>query len=702
MRLGQIGFQNCKLILQLLFLCAQLFQLIGTGKNAGFLIYSTTGHGTTGVFHLTIQSNDTETVCILTRHGNGIIDVANHNCLAQAVFHNTAVFFVKAYQFRCNADKTTASVQPFLSNRLSLLHRDRIKRSTANTCSLQIVHAGLCILFGIHNHILHSRTQSSFNSQRVLILCANKTGYGAMHITQAAPLSLLHNGTNRLLIAFKIPLHGTEHTQLCLHTVQLSGMNTHLLCQLITALGTGGGTHSITGNGIVCRSDLFLGSTQLLAALGQGIGSLLLTACAGSQIAFQLLDALRALLQAFLQTADVGLTAGKVCGQIGFLGAQLQELALHTLCAGGHGSQLLLQLLDLRLLFLHFPFNAVDAGAGLLHLGSNTAAAVFLTLELFLNAGDVLQIVFHIAPQHGHLTVQLLVGRLQHVHLQSGGFQIAVTGAQCLAHLLRLLVEAVQLVVSLLQHKRSGGIILLCFLRGSRQLVQRIQPHGDLHALQFFLQLQELLGLFRLDLQRLQLQFQLGDLVADTQQVVLGVRQLTLGLLLAVTVLGNTGSLFEDLTAICALEGKDLVDTTLTDVGVTLTTQTGVHEHFMDVTQTGGLLVDIKFAVATAVVTTGDHNLVSIIGQSAVGVIQGQRCLRKADSRTLLRTAEDNVLHLCATEGLGALLAHDPKDRIGDIGFAGAVGADDGGDIIAKADQRLIREGLKALYFQAF
>ena len=167
-------------------------------------------------------------------------------------------------------------------------------------------------------------------------------------------------------------------------------------------------------------------------------------------------------------------------------------------------------------------------------------------------------------------------------------------------------------------------------------------------------------------------------------------------------VLGDTGSLFKDLTAVAALERKDLVNAALADIGIALPTQTGVHEHLMNITQSRGLAVDIVFTVTAAVVSAGDHDLVGIIAQCPVRIIQGQSRFRKAHSRALLGTTEDHVLHLGAAEGLAALLAHDPKDRIGNIRFTGTVGADNGGDVIAKADQRLIRKGLKSLHFQTF
>ena len=176
--------------------------------------------------------------------------------------------------------------------------------------------------------------------------------------------------------------------------------------------------------------------------------------------------------------------------------------------------------------------------------------------------------------------------------------------------------------------------------------------------------------------------------------------ELALGFLLAVAVLADARRLLEDLPAVAGFQGEDLVDAALADVTVALPAQARVHEQLMDVLQAGGLLVDIKFTVAGAVVPAGDHDLVGIIGQRPVGVVQSQGGLGKAHGLALLGAAEDDILHLGAPEGLAALLAHDPEDGVRDIRFAGAVGTDDGGDVIAKADQGLIREGLKALYFQ--
>ena len=62
---------------------------------------------------------------------------------------------------------------------------------------------------------------------------------------------------------------------------------------------------------------------------------------------------------------------------------------------------------------------------------------------------------------------------------------------------------------------------------------------------------------------------------------------------------------------------------------------------------------------------------------------------------------EDDVLHLAAAQRLGALLAHDPGERVDDVRLARAVGADDAGDARFERERRRLREGLEALERQA-
>ena len=82
------------------------------------------------------------------------------------------------------------------------------------------------------------------------------------------------------------------------------------------------------------------------------------------------------------------------------------------------------------------------------------------------------------------------------------------------------------------------------------------------------------------------------------------------------------------------------------------------------------------------------------------GVVQYQRHLREAYRRALLRSAEDHILHLAAPQRLAGLLAHDPANRVGDIGLAGAVRTDDGGDVLAECEHRFIGKRFKPLQFE--
>ena len=75
--------------------------------------------------------------------------------------------------------------------------------------------------------------------------------------------------------------------------------------------------------------------------------------------------------------------------------------------------------------------------------------------------------------------------------------------------------------------------------------------------------------------------------------------------------------------------------------------------------------------------------------------------LGAAERRAPGGAGEDDVLHLAAAQRLGALLAHDPGERVDDVGLAGAVGADDAGDARLEAQRRGRGEGLEAAQGQA-
>ena len=63
---------------------------------------------------------------------------------------------------------------------------------------------------------------------------------------------------------------------------------------------------------------------------------------------------------------------------------------------------------------------------------------------------------------------------------------------------------------------------------------------------------------------------------------------------------------------------------------------------------------------------------------------------------------EDDVLHLLAAQALGALLAHDPRDRVGDVALAASIGTDNGRHALVEGKLRPVREGLEPVDLEFF
>ena len=521
-----------------------------------------------------------------------------------------------------------------------------------------------------------------------------------MNVPQGASLGLLHDHPYGFCIAFVIPLHGPEHPDLGGNTVQLGAQLPQPFCGSVSGFSAVFLPEGEARNHIVGGGYLLFGLFQLPAAVFQVLSGLLQPVRSGGQIPVQLFQTGLGCLSVFLNGPDLRLAARNVRGQGGFPGAQLQKLPVEALGRGGHFAELLLGGLDGLANIQKIPVDLLHPLGCLGNLALNAAGPVLLAPDFLLNAGHILIVVFHVAPEYGHLALQLLVGALEHGGFHPDGFQMAVLFPEGFPHFLRLAVEPFQIIVGLLQHKGRGSIVLLrLFCRGG-ELIQGIQPDGHLHPLKLFLHFQVFLCLFGLGLQRLQLQLQLGNLVADPQQIVFRPLQLALGLLFPVAVFGDTGSLLKDLPAVTAFQGENLVNAALADVGIALPAQARVHQQLVNIPQTGRLTVDIVFPIAGAIIAAGNHHLIGVIGQGPVGVVQGQGRLREAQLGALGGAAEDHILHFRAPEGLSALFAHYPKNGIGNIGFSGAVGTHNGRNIVAKADHRLIREGLKALQFQ--
>ncbi|MPM39820.1 hypothetical protein SDC9_86456 [bioreactor metagenome] len=352
-------------------------------------------------------------------------------------------------------------------------------------------------------------------------------------------------------------------------------------------------------------------------------------------------------------------------------------------------------------LFANQPVDFRDALRLLLNLPTQAVGPVFLILQLPLHPVNVLPMVGGGGFQHGHGGFLLCRQRVLLPGLRSQTLGLHVLFPHPLAILLALGVQRVQLDPGLVPGDFGGAEVALQLSGPGLQRVQILEPGGNLQNSLLVPENQVLLRLFRLIPQRLHLQFKLRDFVVDAHQIFVRALKLAFRLLLAVAVFRDARGLLENLPAVAAFGGQNLIDFTLPDDGIPLPAHAGVQKQLRHVLEPDGLAVDIIFALPAAVVPPGDGHLGFLHGgENVPRVVQHQRHLRKSLLRPLGGAAKNHVLHLRAPQALHALLSHDPADGVGGIRFSGAVGPHNGGDVLAELQNRFVGKGFEALNFQ--
>ena len=179
--------------------------------------------------------------------------------------------------------------------------------------------------------------------------------------------------------------------------------------------------------------------------------------------------------------------------------------------------------------------------------------------------------------------------------------------------------------------------------------------------------------------ERLELAAQLSGEIAQAGEVRLHRLELAEGLLLAAAVLEDAGGLLDEPAPLLGRGLQDAVQPALTDDHVHLATETRVAQQLLHVQQPADAAVDRVLARTVAEERAADRHLGVVDGQRAVAVVDRQLHLGAAERPASRGAGEDDVLHLAAAEGLGALLAHHPGERVDDVRLARAVGPDDAG-----------------------
>ena len=225
--------------------------------------------------------------------------------------------------------------------------------------------------------------------------------------------------------------------------------------------------------------------------------------------------------------------------------------------------------------------------------------------------------------------------------------------------------------------------------------VARELPAGlvDL-ALQALVQLRGL----GLALERAQPRARLALDVERAVEVRLRALQLELGAAAALAVLAEAGGLLDEQPAVARAGGDDRLDAALGHDGVHLLAQAGVAEDLQHVDEAAARAVEPVLAVARAVEPPEDGDLADREVDRAVRVVEDELDLRRRARLHAATAAEDDVLHRLPAHRERRLLAHRPEHRVGDVGLARAVGADDDRHPGPELHARAVRERLEALH----
>ena len=679
----------------------ELLQLRRPAQHTGGPAGAAAGHGAAPVDDLAVQRHDPEGVAVLPGHGDAAVQILRHHGAAQQVVNDILVLGVECHQPGGDAHEAELILHAPLPELLAPDGGEGQEGGPAGVPLLQVADGGLGVLLPVHHDVLQPRSQGDLDGQGILAVGLHQIGHRAVDAPQAA--LGVHDRLDRLGEALVLLLHLCQQPAAVLQCLDIHR-------QLDPPVRRGGGLLLPLLHPQAVAGDDVGGGLRLIPGVLQGTAVLLCLLPGGLEL---LLRGGSVPLRGLLPLPDLrSLCLGS--GQLrpcvrggghghGLLGPEALRLRLgpagllrHGLGFFQQGGQGVIQL----------PDPAVDLrhpGLLLLRLPGQAAGAALGLRQLRLRPVDVLPVVGDGALQHGGGGLLLPDLLLQCSGIRPDALGLQVLLPHLFAVLLPLGIEGVQVGPGLVPRLLGGPEVRLQLAGAGLQGVQILQPDGDLQQPQLVPQHQILPGLLRLLPQGVHLQLQLGDLVVDADQVLLRPLQLPLRLLLPVAEFGDAGGLLEDLPPLPALGGEDLVDLALADDGVALPAHAGVQKQLRHVLQPDGLAVDVILALPAAVVAAGDGHLALLHGgEDMLRVVQHQRHLGKAHLAALLRAAEDHVLHLGAPEALDALLPHHPSDGVGDVGLAGAVGAHDGGDVLAEIQDRLVRKGLEALDLQCF
>ena len=127
-----------------------------------------------------------------------------------------------------------------------------------------------------------------------------------------------------------------------------------------------------------------------------------------------------------------------------------------------------------------------------------------------------------------------------------------------------------------------------------------------------------------------------------------------------------------------------------------------MRQQLVDLAQAHVLAVEEVFIAPVAVRAPRQNHLREINRQPAGRIVEEHIRRGHASPRPLLGTGEDQILGPLGAQQAVRLFAQHPAQRVGDVGFAGAVRPDDGRDPFGEFEGCLGDEGFISVQFERF
>ena len=170
----------------------------------------------------------------------------------------------------------------------------------------------------------------------------------------------------------------------------------------------------------------------------------------------------------------------------------------------------------------------------------------------------------------------------------------------------------------------------------------------------------------------------------------------------ALAVLQHPGGFFDEGASLQFRGRENRVELSLTDDDVHLSSHAGVRKQLLDIQQAHRGAVDSVLRTTGAEHGARYRDFGVVNRQGTVRVVDGELYLGAPQGSFGFSAGENHVRHLAATQVLGALFTHHPRQGINHIGFPRTVGADDAGHARFQREMNRVSERLEAFQRQGF